>query len=387
MMKRIVSTILLIAIFFALSGCSALFKKEYLSVSKYTDESRSSFSSDVRRIADYKELKQAVVAMVNNHQNEGKLKFTNYDGSLQGDISQACQEVKSENTIASFAVNYMSYDLSRIANYYEAVVNISYKHTQGEIEAIPYITGKSQLEVTIDPVLENMGSYTSFKITSASITAEEVKNAVYLAYTTNPTSCVVMPNVTIQIHPQSGLQRIVEINLEYGWKMSELQKMKAALIDKINGISSAISTGKDAVFALKAYEALAEQCTYDPTGFLQNGKTDLNSGLGSTAYGALVEGNADSTGIAAAYSALCNKVGIECILVNGYLNNESHSWNIIKLEGTYYHVDVSTSSSVGIGNSFMRSDLQMQERYTWDKTAYPACNGVKSYYDIISRTF
>ena len=386
-MKRIISTVLLITTFIALSGCGSLFKKEYLSVSKYTDESRSSFSSDVSRIVDYKALKQAVITMVNNHQTEGRLKFTNYDGSLQGDISQACQEVKSENTIASFAVDYMSYDLSRIANYYEAVVYITYKHTQGEIDAIRYITGKSQLISTLDPVLENMGSYTAFKITSASITGEEVKNAVYLAYSTNPASCVVMPNVTVQIHPQSGLHRIVEINLEYGWKMSDLQKMKSSLIDKINGISSSVSADKDAVFALEAYEALAQKCTYDPTGFLRNGKTELNSGLGSTAYGALVEGNADSTGIAAAYSALCNKVGIECFIVNGNFENENHSWNIINLEGTYYHVDVSADSTVGIGNAFMRSDSQMQEKYTWDKTAYPSCNGVKSYYDIITRTY
>jgi hypothetical protein len=385
--KRTVSILLLIAMLAALSGCSSLFKKEYLSVSEYADDTNDGLSNDISRISDYEGLKDAIISMVNSHKTEGRLRFTDYEGALPGDISRAWSEVKSESALASYAVEYMPYYLSPIATYYEAVVYITYKHTQGEIDAIRYVTGKPQLAEAIDPILDSMGSYTAIRITSPTITEEEVKNAVYKAYAANPAACVVMPVVNVRMHPQSGMHRIIEIELEYGWKLSELQKMKSALVNKINELSRSLSSDKDAVFAMSAYNKLAKSCTYDSAGTLGGGRIGFNSGLSSTAYGALIEGNADSLGIALAYSALCHATGIECVVVNGSLDNEEHSWNIIKIEETYYHVDVSASSALGIGNTFMRSDLQMQVKYTWDKSLYPECNGVKSYHDVLSRNF
>ena len=386
MKKRTISILVSISLLAALSGCS-LFQKEYLSVSEYKVDNQSSSSSDTSQISDFSALKDAVISMVNSHKSEGRLRFTDYDGNIQGDLSQALVEVKAESALASFAVDYMSYDLSRIVTYYEASVYITYKHTQSEINDIQYITGKPELINAMGPVLEEMDSYIALRITSATVTNDEVVAAVNTAYTQNPSSCVVPPSVTVQIHPESGLQRIIEINFEYGWKTSELQKMKSAMDDKIHPIIENASNAKAAVFALNLYKQLAETCSYDPTGNIRSSKTELNSGLGSTAYGALVENCADSKGIAAAYSALCKAAGIECIVVDGVVENEAHSWNIIKIEGNYFHIDVSAYYSLGTEHSFMQGDEQMKDKYVWDAGKYPVCSGDKTYSDIVTKVF
>lgn len=373
MKKRVLSILLSAVLLTALSGCASVFKKEYLSVSKYVDENRGDFS-DIVRISDYEELKSAIISMVNRHKTYGRLKFTDYDGSLQSDISQACHELKSESAIVSYAVNYMSYDLNRIATYYEAAVHISYRRSQSEIDAIRYVTGRKELQEAFAAVLDNTGSYAAVKIVSSTITEEEVKNAVCKAYESNPAGCVVMPEVTVRMHPQSGVQRIIEVELKYGRELSELQEMRSVLRDRIDEISKSISQEKNAASALEACNLLARRCTYDPTGFMRSDDTEQERGLGSTAYGAIVEGNADSLGIALAYAALCRAVGIECLVVNGSMDEEDHSWNIIKIEGRYYHVDVSAwSSSSSTGDSFMKSDSQIQDRYDWDRDSYPVC--------------
>lgn len=387
MKKRIISILISVSLLAVLSGCAGLFNKEYLSVSKYKDDNQSVSSSDTSQISDYAELKAAVISMVNNHQTEGRLRFTDYDGNIQSDLSQVLVEVKAESALASFAVDYMSYDLSSIVTYYEASVYITYKRTQSEINDIRYITGKSELVSIILPVLEKMDSYIALRITSATVTSDEVISAVNMAYTQNPASCVVPPSVTVQIHPESGLQRIIEIDLEYGWKTSELQKMKSTMNDKIQKIIENASNVKKAVFALNLYAQLAQSCAYDPTGSIRSSKTELNSGLGSTAYGALVENCADSKGIAAAYSALCKAAGIECAVVDGTMDTESHTWNIIKIEGNYYHVDVSTYYSLGAEHSFMQNDEQMKGEYVWDTGKYPVCSGDTTYSDIIAKVF
>lgn len=65
-----------------------------------------------------------------------------------------------------------------------------------------------------------------------------------------------------------------------------------------------------------------------------------------SAYGALVNGTAVCDGITKAFQHLCRSVGIETLFVFGKSNNpvsgdlEGHSWNIVKINKCYYHVDV-----------------------------------------------
>lgn len=386
MKKCIISIMVSVSLLAGLSGCS-LFQKEYLSVSQYKVDNQSTSSSDTSQISDYAELKNAVISMVNNHQTEGRLRFTDYGGNIQGDLSQSLVEVKAESALASFSVDYMSYDLSSIVTYYEASVYITYKRTQSEIDAVRYITGKSELSDVIAPLLDEMDSYIALRITSSTVTSEEVVSAVNTAYTLNPASCVVPPSVTVQIHPESGLQRIIEINLEYGWKTSELKKMKSTMYEKIDKIIKNASNVKAAMLALNLCKQLAETCEYDPSGSIRSSKTELNSGLGSTAYGALAENCADSKGIAAAYSALCKAAGIECLVVDGTVEGEAHSWNIIKIEGNYFHVDVSAYYSLGAEHSFLQGDEQMKGKYVWDAEKYPVCSGEVAYSDVITKVF
>ncbi len=59
------------------------------------------------------------------------------------------------------------------------------------------------------------------------------------------------------------------------------------------------------------------------------------------AYGALVEQKANSKGYAMAYKYLLNEAGIECLLVESATQSGTgETWNLVNLDGSYYHVDV-----------------------------------------------
>jgi len=366
----------------ALSGCDSLYKKEFLSVTEYSGSTGDNVS-DISQITGYFELKDAILSMVNSHKTEGRLTFSDYGGSLQSDLAKACTEVKAEYAVASYAVNYMSYDISRIATYYEATFYITYKHTQSELAAVRYVSCESELVRALGTTLDGMSADITVSVTSGeALTAKVITRAVNRAYEADPASCVVQPNATVAIYPENELNRIIDIKLAYGWKQSELKKMKSTLKEKIEDISGKYSGNTDSIYALNAFSALTEECIYDPSG-LGRDKTELNSGLGSTAYGALSEGYADSKGMALAFSALCHVKGIECYVVNGTMDNLNHSWNIVKLEGSYYHIDASAKATLGIANAFMKNDSQMQSRYKWNVADYPVCGGVKTYSDIL----
>lgn len=62
--------------------------------------------------------------------------------------------------------------------------------------------------------------------------------------------------------------------------------------------------------------------------------------LASTAYGALVSGEAFSDGYSLAMKLLANKTGLACIIVRGTADGKPHVWNVMYIDGKFYHVDV-----------------------------------------------
>ncbi|MBQ3182601.1 MAG: hypothetical protein IJB24_06785 [Clostridia bacterium] len=62
--------------------------------------------------------------------------------------------------------------------------------------------------------------------------------------------------------------------------------------------------------------------------------------LSSTSYGALVRGQAYCDGYAYAAKQLLNKAYIDALVVYGEADGAEHVWNMVEIEGQYYHLDV-----------------------------------------------
>ncbi len=63
------------------------------------------------------------------------------------------------------------------------------------------------------------------------------------------------------------------------------------------------------------------------------------SKLSGSAYGALVNKSAVCTGYAEAFNLLAQKAGIYSLYVTGNATGTPHAWNMVWLEGDYYHLD------------------------------------------------
>lgn len=58
-----------------------------------------------------------------------------------------------------------------------------------------------------------------------------------------------------------------------------------------------------------------------------------------SAYGAIVEGRAVCEGYAKAFQLLSSRVGVECCTIRGQGDGISHMWNLVNIDGSWYHVD------------------------------------------------
>ena len=62
---------------------------------------------------------------------------------VQADLERACVEVAQEYPLGAYAVDYIQYHVSPILSYHEAEVQITYRRTKEQMDAIVSATGIS----------------------------------------------------------------------------------------------------------------------------------------------------------------------------------------------------------------------------------------------------
>ena len=373
-MRRIIAALLAAALLLTAAGCAALFDREVYIEEPYEAPSDSTESEDAAdTIANYAALRRAITRLVSERAESAELQFQNYEGAVSRDISTACWEVKSSTALGAFAVDYISYDLSRIVSYTQAEIRITYKRSEYQMSALEQLENAAALRTRLEQALREGETYLVLELTTVSLTADTVRQSLERAYYGDPTVCPVLPAAEVTLYPDSGVQRIVEATLDYGMDSASLAARReelAAGLDELlaaalpeesgeetSGESGSAERSAERLRALCA--ALAESCVMD-------------ADAGATAWDALAEHAASDEGMALALEAACRAADIECRAVFGRLDGEDHVWNIATIDGSSYHVDVSRWNEAD-EPVFLASDEDVWGAYWWDIGEYPAC--------------
>ncbi len=71
---------------------------------------------------------------------------------------------------------------------------------------------------------------------------------------------------------------------------------------------------------------------------------------------------------------MLEKAGVNTIIIDGAIPEGSHAWNLVQIDGLWYHVDA-TNDDVNNNMFFLKTDRYMQEHdYTWDAKLFPNVN-------------
>lgn len=212
--------------------------------------------------------------------------------------------------------------------------------------------------------------------------------------------CAHMPGVVSK--DNNGIAK--NVIFKYVMTPSEVKRRKKqiekAVKPFIKGIKKSMS---DYEVALLAHENIVELIDYDSIGLdIQERDPDSESKPDNlrSIYGVFVEEKAVCAGYARAFQYLMSRLGIECAYVRGECHGGGwHAWNLIKLEGEYYYVDVTHDDS---SNTDVRknSDSEVSHDYFCITTAellrsrniekaeiYPDCTATKCNYFVRSRLF
>lgn len=101
----------------------------------------------------------------------------------------------------------------------------------------------------------------------------------------------------------------------------------------------------------------------------------------------------DGVGICEAYAntfyVMGKMAGLDVSIITGTTSNIDHMWNLIKLDGDYYHVDVTSDDPAPDTpgreryNFFNVPDDIMSKTHAWERSDFPACDSDKyNYYTL-----
>lgn len=99
--------------------------------------------------------------------------------------------------------------------------------------------------------------------------------------------------------------------------------------------------------------------------------------MSHTMYGGLIDRVAVCDGYAKSLMYLLNAVGVPAQLVVGNINDGVlHAWNLVKIQGGYYHVDSTWGDAdekqIGAFYDYLNEkDTYMQRTHVWDAAKYP----------------
>lgn len=135
-----------------------------------------------------------------------------------------------------------------------------------------------------------------------------------------------------------------------------------------------------------AHDYIVKNCTYNKEAVDNDSLVDDDF----TVYGTLVKGISVCEGYAKSFKMLMDIAEIDCIIVTGKVGEDEvlHAWNMVKLNDTWYHVDVTFDDPYPETKEivylyFNISDDIIAKDHTWNRNTTPQAND--NSYDIIAK--
>ncbi len=354
-MKRWIFMVL--ALCLLLSGCD-LFDGSYTHVEQHKIENGQTEAADVSA-SDYAGLCTALANMAQSGVQSGIISVPGYSQSaLPGDLERAVRETLRYDPIAAWAVENISWEQGTSGGQNAVAVSITYLHDRTEISKIRKVTDLEAARTVIAQVLDDCG-------TGVVLLVQEYAEADFAQMVEDhadlsPQTVMETPETVVNVYPQEGSIRLVELKFSYQTSRDILRSMQAQVQSVFDSSTMYVSG-----YSLEAekFEGLYSFLM----DFLAEGDQPLKTSV-TPAYSLLRHGVGNEKAFATVYAAMCREAGLTCQVISGTRNGDSWYWNLVCIDGVYSHLDLLRCSGAGEFRTY--DDGEMQEYY-WDYDIVP----------------
>ena len=155
-MRKTVLAAVLAALTLLLSGCGSLLERDYSVVRPHSSTYYESEDRSVLRAESYQDLVNDLLLLLTGGAKEGTVWL--YAGSEPMDASaaaeRACKEVQQETPLGAYAVEYITASSRSQRGYYEISIQVSYRRTAEQIQAVVNATSTEALSALLEAALD-----------------------------------------------------------------------------------------------------------------------------------------------------------------------------------------------------------------------------------------
>lgn len=192
----------------------------------------------------------------------------------------------------------------------------------------------------------------SMDISNLNATGNDVKQAYWAFDYENPQFFWLANGFS---YTKTSNGKVVSVEANFSRSDSEAKRLQELLDQSVNKIISEAMAQDNLFDRVKVlHDAIVEMTTYTINGNVAKSEAD----------GPLIYGIGLCEGYSKAFMYLCQSVGIECICVAGYAN-EPHMWNMVKLDGEWYNIDVTWDDPLKY-DYFCIPTSKIKEDHTFD---------------------
>lgn len=193
---------------------------------------------------------------------------------------------------------------------------------------------KSVYNTLLQAITNFVGEVTTFE---AYVTNDQVNKIIDYIQRDHPENFWFQHGATFYFDTQTHIVDRVELRycMSPEEAASRQEQIKQAIGPFLESVDENMS---DYEVTLRIYENIIKLVDYDTIGLERQKKLTIDPTKPDdlrSIYGVFVNKKAVCAGYAKATQYLLNMFGIECT----YATSETHAWNLIKLEGDYYHLD------------------------------------------------
>lgn len=165
-MKRNAGVLAALAALCLLTGCASLLEREYSTVEPHSSTFWESEAAGTLRAESYQDVVNDVLLLIGRHTESATIRLYNFsdDMTVAETLEQATTEIQQETPMGAYAVEYITSASHSQRGYYEISVQISYRRTEQQVQAVVNATSIEALPSLLDTALESGKSELAVRI-------------------------------------------------------------------------------------------------------------------------------------------------------------------------------------------------------------------------------
>lgn len=353
-MKKVWIAVLVICLCVSLCGCNLWMDGSYYNVKPHLEENAGESDQTVE-VSSYTELRQRLVELVEGGRQSSMIYLSGGSQQLlQTYMEMACQHVTTDNAIGAYAVDEIVYEVGTSGAKPAVAVVITYLHSRFEILRMKQTRTMDDAINVIMTALEDCDADVVLKVEQYQ--KVDFTQLIQDYVDANPQACMEMPQVTAVVYPDTGAERVLELSFTYQTSRETLRSMQSTV--KQMFASARLYVSADAA----DWEKYSQLYSFLMPRYDYTVETSI-----TPSYSLLRHGVGDSKAFATVYAAMCRQSGLDCQVVSGTRAGESWYWNILLVDGVYYHVDLLRCSQE---NGFRAKTEEEMTGYVWNYSEY-----------------